>query len=173
MVDLHKSIVISCDTYYYGLAQDLGIDAIARFMAQFGFGSRTGIDIAGEVAGHAAVQEWKMERFKQKWFAGDTISVGIGQGYNPSTPLAACAGDRHAGQRRRGVPAAHRRQIEDSRTRERVPIEPSPLRTLELKPENVTRDQGRDGRRQRRRHRGAGVRRGAVRDRAERPAPPR
>ena len=55
MVDMYKSIVVSCDTYYYTLANDLGIDAISRFMGQFGFGSRTGIDIAGESARRAAV----------------------------------------------------------------------------------------------------------------------
>ena len=87
MVDLHKSIVISCDTYYYGVAQDLGIDNIHGFIGQFGFGKRTGIDIDGESGGLLPSQEWKMKRFQQKWFAGDTISVGIGQGYNLATPL--------------------------------------------------------------------------------------
>jgi penicillin-binding protein 2 len=87
MVDLHKSIVISCDTYYYGVAQDLGIDSIHQFIGQFGFGKRTGIDLDGESGGLLPSQEWKMKRFQQKWFAGDTISVGIGQGYNLATPL--------------------------------------------------------------------------------------
>jgi penicillin-binding protein 2 len=87
MVDLHKSIVVSCDTYYYGVAQDLGIDAIHKFIGQFGFGRKTGIDIDGEVSGLLPSQEWKLRRFKQKWFSGDTISVGIGQGYNLATPL--------------------------------------------------------------------------------------
>jgi penicillin-binding protein 2 len=87
MVDLHKSIVISCDTYYYGVAQDVGIDNIHDFIGQFGFGKRTGIDIDGESGGLLPSQEWKMKRFQQKWFAGDTISVGIGQGYNLAAPL--------------------------------------------------------------------------------------
>ena len=108
MVDMYKSIVVSCDTYYYMLANDLGIDNISRFMAQFGFGSRTGIDIDGESAGMLPSQEWKMRRFKQKWYAGETISVGIGQGYNAYTPLQLASGDRDAGQRRRDVPPAHR-----------------------------------------------------------------
>ncbi len=80
-------IVISCDTYYYGLANELGIDDISNFISQFGFGKRTGIDIEGESVGMLPSQEWKMRRFKQKWFAGDTISVGIGQGYMIATPL--------------------------------------------------------------------------------------
>jgi penicillin-binding protein 2 len=86
-VDLHKSIVISCDTYYYGLANDLGPDNIFNFIGQFGFGKKTGIDIEGETTGLLPSREWKMKRYKQKWYAGDTISVGIGQGYNLATPL--------------------------------------------------------------------------------------
>src|SRR5205814_1496938 len=72
VVDLYKSIVESCDTYYYHLANDMGIDAIARFLGPFGFGSRSGIDLAGEFAGVLPSPEWKMKRFKQpaqqKWF---------------------------------------------------------------------------------------------------------
>jgi len=87
MVDLHKSVVVSCDTYYYGLAHELGIDNIHQFIGQFGFGKRSGIDIEGEAGGLLPSQDWKMKRFKQKWFPGDTISVGIGQGYNLATPM--------------------------------------------------------------------------------------
>ena len=87
VVDLHKSLVVSCDTYYYALANDLGIDNIYNFIGQFGLGKKTGIDIDGEVSGLLPSQEWKMKRYKQKWYAGDTISVGIGQGYNLTTPL--------------------------------------------------------------------------------------
>jgi penicillin-binding protein 2 len=86
-VDLHKSIVISCDTYYYQLAFDLGIDTISNFMRQFGFGARTGLDMVGEAVGINPSQEWKQRRFRQKWYVGDTISIGIGQGYNVTTLL--------------------------------------------------------------------------------------
>ena len=86
-VDMYKSIVVSCDTYYYQLAHDMGIDAIAGFMPQFGFGQQTGIDIKGEKTGVLPSQQWKMKRYKQKWYGGETISVGIGQGYNAYTPL--------------------------------------------------------------------------------------
>src|SRR5438445_4974515 len=78
IVNMHKSIVISCDTYYYGLANELGIDAIHRFLTRFNFGTRSGIDIEGELPGLAPSQEWKQRRFHQKWYAGDTVSVGIG-----------------------------------------------------------------------------------------------
>jgi penicillin-binding protein 2 len=87
IVNMHKSIVVSCDTYYYGLANELGIDAIHNFLTRFGFGARTGIDIDGELSGLAPSQEWKAQRFGQKWYAGDTVSVGIGQGYMLATPL--------------------------------------------------------------------------------------
>lgn len=90
-VDMYKSLVVSCDTYYYMLGNDLGIDNIARFIGQFGFGAKTGIDVEGEATGVLPSQEWKRRRFRkpeqQKWYAGETISVGIGQGYNAYTPL--------------------------------------------------------------------------------------
>ena len=91
VVDMYKSIVDSCDTYYYHLANDMGIDSIARFLGPFGFGSKSGIDLAGEFQGVLPSPEWKMKRFKQpaqqKWFPGETISIGIGQGYHSYTPL--------------------------------------------------------------------------------------
>lgn len=86
-VDLFKAVVVSCDTYFYGLATDLGIDNMHAFLSQFGFGKKTGIDMEGEVSGLLPSQEWKQKRFQQKWYAGDTVSAGIGQGYNLVTPL--------------------------------------------------------------------------------------
>ncbi|HXI35312.1 MAG TPA: penicillin-binding protein 2, partial [Burkholderiales bacterium] len=95
-VDLMKSIVVSSDTYYYQLANDMGIDAIAAFMKNFGLGSRTGIDLQGEATGVLPSPEWKLKRFKdprnQKWFPGETISIGIGQGYNAYTPIQLAVG---------------------------------------------------------------------------------
>ena len=86
-VDLFKSIVVSCDTYYYGLATELGIDNIYNFLSQFGFGKKTGLDLRDEVAGLLPSQEWKQKRYQQKWYSGDTVSAGIGQGYNLVTPM--------------------------------------------------------------------------------------
>lgn len=86
-VDMFKSIVVSCDTYYYGLATEMGIDNIFNFLSRFNFGKKTGIDLEGETSGLLPSQEWKMKRYKQKWYAGDTVSVGIGQGYNLVTPM--------------------------------------------------------------------------------------
>jgi penicillin-binding protein 2 len=86
-VDMFKSIVVSCDTYYYGLANELGIDKIHAYLSQFGFGKKTGVDMDGEVPGLLPSQEWKMKRHNQIWYPGDTVSAGIGQGYNLVTPL--------------------------------------------------------------------------------------
>ena len=91
IVDMHKSIVHSCDTYYYILANDMGVDNIARYLGPMGFGGVTGIDIEGEMPGILPSTAWKAARFKkpeqQKWYPGETISIGIGQGYNAYTPL--------------------------------------------------------------------------------------
>ncbi|MGQ0653264.1 MAG: penicillin-binding protein 2 [Betaproteobacteria bacterium] len=90
-VDLYRSIVVSSDVFYYQLANDMGIDAIAAFMAKLGLGARSGIDLNNESSGVLPSPEWKQRRFRrpeqQKWYAGETISIGIGQGYNSYTPI--------------------------------------------------------------------------------------
>ncbi|MGN6703557.1 MAG: penicillin-binding transpeptidase domain-containing protein, partial [Burkholderiaceae bacterium] len=90
-VDMYKSIVQSCDTYYYMLANDLGVDAIHDFMEPFGFGRLTGIDLRNERRGLLPSTAWKRAAYRtpaqQKWYAGETISLGIGQGYNAFTPI--------------------------------------------------------------------------------------
>jgi penicillin-binding protein 2 len=136
-VDMYKSIVVSCDTYYYVLANDLGIDSIARFMGQLGFGARTGIDITGESAGILPSQEWKMRRFKQKWYAGETISIGIGQGYNSYTPLQLASAISTVANDGVMFRPHIVHYVEDIQSRSRTLIEPKPLRNLEWKPEHV------------------------------------
>ena len=86
-VDMHRSIVKSSDIYYYQLANDLGVDTIHDFMKPWGFGQITGIDVEGEQTGILPSTAWKERRFKQKWYPGETISIGIGQGYNAFTLL--------------------------------------------------------------------------------------
>ncbi|SMP73256.1 penicillin-binding protein 2 [Noviherbaspirillum suwonense] len=90
-VDMYRSIVQSCDTYYYHLANDLGVDAMHDFMKPFGFGQITGIDLEHEKRGILPSTTWKRTSYRrpeqQKWYAGETISLGIGQGYNSFTPL--------------------------------------------------------------------------------------
>jgi len=141
MVDMYKSIVHSCDTYYYMLANDMGIDNISRFMGSFGFGSRTGIDIDGESEGVLPSQDWKRKRFKkpeqQKWYAGETISIGIGQGYNAYTPIQLA----HATAIVANGGVVFRphlvKFITDTKTGKRTLIEPKPTRTLGLKAEHI------------------------------------
>lgn len=141
MVDLYKSVVQSCDTYYYMLANELGIEAIARFMAPLGFGQKTGVDIHGESEGVLPSPEWKKRRFKrpeqQKWFGGETISIGIGQGYNAYTLIqlaqatAAIAND--------GVIFRPHlvRHVTHSITGVRREIAPDPIRRLAYKAGNL------------------------------------
>lgn len=86
-VDIVKAITVSCDTFFYGLAMELGIAQMTDFVRHFGFGKRTGLDIKGEVEGLLPTPEWKQRRFKQKWFPGETVIVGIGQGYTLVTPM--------------------------------------------------------------------------------------
>lgn len=90
-VGVVKSIVDSCNTFYYTLGSEMGIDVISSYMSQFGFGERTGIDLGGERSGVLPSREWKAKSFRkreaQRWYSGETISVAIGQGYNNYTPL--------------------------------------------------------------------------------------
>ncbi|MBE1287251.1 MAG: penicillin-binding protein 2 [Alteromonadaceae bacterium] len=86
-VDVKYSIEVSCDTFFYELAYKLGIDTIHEYMTQFGFGLYTEIDLAEETDGNMPSRGWKQARFNQPWYIGDTISIGIGQGYWTATPI--------------------------------------------------------------------------------------
>ncbi len=136
-VDMYKSIVVSCDTYYYMLANDLGIDNIARFMSQIGFGSRSGIDLTGESTGTLPSREWKKKRFNKEWFLGETVSVAIGQGYNAYTPLQlASAVSTLANDGVMFKPHVVD-YIENVATKVRTPVEPQPLRKLDWNPDHI------------------------------------
>lgn len=91
MTDMHKAIVVSSDTYFYSLGPEIGVNALHDFTKQFGFGQITGIDLEGERAGVLPSTEWKRRAYKdrerQRWYAGETISVAVGQGYNAFTLL--------------------------------------------------------------------------------------
>jgi penicillin-binding protein 2 len=86
-VDIRNALPKSCDTYYYYLAQKLGIEKIAFWAHKMGLGEKTGIDLPGEQSGTIPSEEWKMRNFHEKWYAGETISVGIGQGSVAVTPI--------------------------------------------------------------------------------------
>ena len=105
-VDMHRSIVKSSNVYYYSLANEMGVDLIHEQLEPFGFGVRTGIDMDGEVTGVLPSTDWKKRYYKkpeqQRWYAGETISLGIGQGYNNFTmlQLASAAGTLVSGGQR-------------------------------------------------------------------------
>ena len=86
-VDLPKSIIRSVNSFYYQLAHDVGVDAIHDALSVFGFGSKTGIDLDGERAGVLPTEQWKKDTFGEQWYPGDTIPIGVGQGYIEVTPL--------------------------------------------------------------------------------------
>ncbi|RZJ54692.1 MAG: penicillin-binding protein 2 [Acidovorax sp.] len=90
-VDMHRAIQFSSNTYFYSLAVEMGVDAIHDFMKPLGFGQSTGIDLNGEVRGTLPSTEWKRNTYKRadmkRWFPGETVSLGIGQGYNNFTML--------------------------------------------------------------------------------------
>ena len=140
-VDLYSSIVKSSDTFYYQLANDMGIDAIAGFMGKFGFGARSGIDLEGEASGVLPSPEWKQKRFRrpeqQKWYAGETVSIGIGQGYNAYTPIqlaVALAALAANGDMYRPRLVSY---IDNLRSGERRHIEPALVNRIPLKAENL------------------------------------
>jgi penicillin-binding protein 2 len=140
-VDMRRSIVKSSNVYYYSLANEMGVDLMHEQLSPFGFGSRTGIDLQGEVTGVLPSTEWKRRTYKrpeqQRWYAGETISLGIGQGYNNFTMLQlahAMATLVSGGQRF----APHlAREVEDAVTGERRPLETEGRTPLPLDPEHV------------------------------------
>jgi penicillin-binding protein 2 len=140
-VDMYKSIVQSCDTYYYTLANDLGVDAIHDFMKPLGLGQITDIDIQGEVRGLLPSTAWKRAAYRrkeqQKWYSGETISLGIGQGYNAFTMLQlAVATATVAADGQRYSPRLVR-EIEDFETRKKRQVSGHALEPLPLNPAHL------------------------------------
>ncbi|MEJ2591024.1 MAG: penicillin-binding protein 2, partial [Candidatus Thiodiazotropha sp.] len=86
-VDMEKAIIESCDVYFYGLARTLGIDRLHEFLSGFGFGRPTRIDLTGELGGLLPSREWKQMKRHEPWYPGETLIIGIGQGYFLSTPI--------------------------------------------------------------------------------------
>jgi len=143
-IDMHRALVVSSDTYFYTLAPEIGVDALHDFMAPFGFGQLTGIDLDGERRGILPSTDWKRRAFKtreqQRWYTGETISVAVGQGYNAftllqlaqATAVLANGGSYHTPHLVRAIidPA-------DSDGRQRRWQVPMLTRQIALKPENL------------------------------------
>jgi penicillin-binding protein 2 len=136
-VNMFKAIQMSCDTYFYGLATEMGIDNISAFLVRFGFGKKTGIDLEGETSGLLPSQEWKRKRYQQIWYPGDTVSVGIGQGYTLVTPLQLAVAT--ATLANNGV--AHKphlvKEVQSPRNSENRFIAKDPLYDLAIEPKNL------------------------------------
>jgi len=86
-VDIIKAIAVSCDTFFYGLAIELGIPKLNKSLSNFGFGKKTGIDLPNEKSGLLADAKWKKEKYNKKWYSGETAITGIGQGFTQVTPI--------------------------------------------------------------------------------------
>jgi penicillin-binding protein 2 len=141
IMDMRRAIVESSNPYFYSLANEMGVDAMHDFMKPLGFGQITGIDIHGEVRGVLPSQEWKRKYYKrpeqQKWYAGETISLGIGQGYNSFTMLQLAQATSILANN--GV--KHKPQLviatQDASSRVRVALPPAEAENLNFKQENV------------------------------------
>ncbi len=142
-VDMYKSIVVSCDTYYYILASETDIDETARFMSRLGFGGKTGIDIEGELTGTLPSRDWKRQRFAgkqyreehRKWYLGDSISAGIGQGYNAFTPIQLAHAIAMVANDGVGYTPHLVKSVQNLRTGEVREVAAQPATHLDIKPE--------------------------------------
>ncbi len=138
-MDLHRSLVESCDVYYYTLGTRLGIDKIAKWSRAFGLGEKSGALLDDEKGGLVPDTEWKRKRFRQPWYPGETPSVAIGQGYLTVTPLQLAnmmATVANGGTLYRPRLVSRVESIEGQRVYEQGP---EVIRTIELKPETLTR----------------------------------
>lgn len=141
MVDMAKSIVESCDTYYYMLARDMGVNMMHDFMKPLGFGQITGIDLDGEVRGVLPSTSWKERTFKkpeqQKWYDGETISLGIGQGYNSFSILQLAHATANLANGGIVMKPHLVKSIENPVTGERSLTTPKESYRIDLKPEHL------------------------------------
>ncbi len=141
MVDMYKSIVESCDTYYYTLARDMGVDLMYEQMKPLGFGQLTGIDILGESRGVLPSTEWKRNTYKkpeqQRWYSGETISLGIGQGYNSFTMLQIAHATGTLANNGLKMAPHLVREVVDVETKVATLVAKEPIGQLPLTPENL------------------------------------
>lgn len=137
-VNMYRSIVVSSDVYYYSLANEMGVNLIHDTMKPWGFGQITGIDVEGEQRGILPSTEWKEKRFKQKWFPGETISIGIGQGYNAFTLLQLAHATANLANGGVVMKPHIVKAIEDPSTGERRLTVPAESYRIPVKPEHLS-----------------------------------
>ena len=129
---LEKAIVESCDVYFYNLAFTLGIDRMQEFLQQFGFGSKTGVDLPGEASGLLPSREWKQETRHAPWYPGETLIAGIGQGYQLITPLQLAEATATLANRGVRIRPHIAGAVRDAASGEIVPVKPQQEGTITL-----------------------------------------
>ncbi|NDU86265.1 MAG: penicillin-binding protein 2 [Ferrovum sp.] len=137
MVNMALSIIQSCDTYYYSLANEMGIDALHDFFIQFGFGQKSGIDLDGEASGLYPSTAWKKKKYHQDWYGGDTVISGIGQGFVLATPLqlaVATATLANGGRRMKPHLVKAIRNTENGRI---DPVAPEVVQSISFRPQDL------------------------------------
>jgi penicillin-binding protein 2 len=132
-MDMAAGVMRSCDIYFYQLALNLGIDRIHAAMTGFGLGIATGVDLPLEKAGLFPSREWKMAARRESWYPGETLNIGIGQGYTLTTPLQLAQMTARIAMRGGGYKPHTLRVIEDPITKQRENVTPEPLERIELK----------------------------------------
>jgi penicillin-binding protein 2 len=141
IMDMRRAIVESSNVYFYSLANEMGVDTIHDFMGPLGFGQITGIDIQGEVRGVLPSQDWKRRYYKrpeqQKWYAGETISLGIGQGYNSFTMLQMAQATAVLANNGIKHPPHLVIAIQDTSTQVSVPVAPTPAQNLGFRQSHI------------------------------------
>jgi penicillin-binding protein 2 len=139
MVNLPRSIAVSCNTYYYQLGAELDVDEWSAFMRKFGFGQKTGVDIDGELTGTLPTREWKARRFPKdpKVHVGDQVSLGIGQGFNAFTPLQLAYATSILANNGVAFKPHLVKRIQDAKSGESRLTQPEPAYTIALKREHI------------------------------------
>jgi len=130
-IDLPQAIVQSCDVYFYELALSIGIDRLHDFLALFGFGQRTGIDLEGEASGLNPSSEWKRRALNQPWYPGETLIAGIGQGFHLATPLQLASAAATLGARGQRMAPRIVERIQDGQTGADSLVPPEPVEMIE------------------------------------------
>ncbi|GAA4339211.1 penicillin-binding protein 2 [Pigmentiphaga soli] len=140
-IDMRRALEVSSDTYFYSLANDLGVDTIHDFMKQFGFGQLTGIDLNGERTGILPSTAWKRAAYskpeQKRWYAGETISIGVGQGYNAFTVLQLAQATSTLANDGIYMKPHLVKAIQDSATGVLTPTVTAPSYRIPLKPQNI------------------------------------
>ena len=137
VVDLKRSISQSCDVYYYRLAVDMGIDRMHDYLAKFGFGEKTGIDLEGESSGLLPSREWKQRRWNKVWYPGETVISGIGQGYHLTTPLQLAASAALLANGGMRIEPRLVEAVRDPVTHVWQPLARAPQQTVKINPANL------------------------------------